>query len=121
MRTAVALIAVVAVWLPLSSAVQAGAAGTTSCSFTAPPPVKDGNDVKATASVGGCGTYTWNLVVQRHSYGPFWQNLATNYQPGDGTFSVSAGCRGNGTRTYRSILESTAGHKTVSGHARFHC
>jgi len=108
----VALAAVV----PFSAEAQAA-----DCTFVAPVPSKSNGNIKATASISGCGASPfWYLTLQRHRYLSWWQNEANNGRQGDGTVTVIGGCV-PGTWTYRTVLTSSAGHQSVSGHARITC
>jgi hypothetical protein len=89
------------------------------CSYAAYAPVKGGSNITGWGEKWGCGGVQWTLRIQRHTGGPFWQNVASNFATGDGWLSGTAGCGASGT--YRTILESNAGHQTVSAHAAITC
>jgi hypothetical protein len=119
----------VAVPVALLSAGQSAAAEShdsssqqvTACSYAAYAPNREGSLVRGWGEKWGCGGSTWwTITVQRHRGASWWQNEARNFATGDGWVSAAAGCV-SGTWTYRTILESDVGHKTVSAHRTITC
>jgi hypothetical protein len=101
---------------------QEGAVSAAACTFSAPTPSKSGSNVTASTTISDCpSSARWTLTIQRHTSGPFWQNLGSNWRDGNGDLATTTGCGGSGWRTYRSILQSNQGHQSVSGHHRFSC
>lgn len=104
-----------------AQAATSSAIGVTACDFSAPLPENKNGEAVANTTISGCGSYRWYITMQRHRFGPVWQNLADNFRDGDGDLGVRTGCQGSGWRTYRTVLTSSGGHQSISGHARFYC
>lgn len=91
------------------------------CTFAAPTPYRNGANVTASADLSDCGPDSrWVLTIQRHRYGPIWQNEGSNQRKGDGTISLTTGCV-PGLSTYRTVLDSAYGHQSIGGPAEFNC
>ncbi|MEV6237808.1 hypothetical protein [Lentzea sp. NPDC051838] len=119
-RTFVSCVLVLGV-MAMPTAQASATTRTAACGFAAYPPARSGSNVVGWGEKWGCGGGTsWTITVQRHRSGAWWQNEARNFGTGDGWLSASAGCVG-GTWTYRTILESNVGHKSVSAHATITC
>jgi len=115
------LVVVTITALALVVPVSSNEAYAADCTFVAPVPYKSNGNIKATASISGCSaSLVWYLTLQRHRYLSWWQNEANNWRQSDGTVTVIGGCV-PGTWTYRTVLTSSAGHQSVSGHARITC
>lgn len=109
---------------PASTASTANTATTArqaACWYAAYAPNKEGSIVRGWGEKWDCGDQTyWTITVQRHRAGAWWQNEATNNHTGNNWVSAGAGCV-PGTWTYRTILQSNAGHHTVSTHRTITC
>lgn len=116
-RTFVSCLLMVGAALPVPPA--SAAPVVMACTFAAYPPSRSGGNVVGWGEKWGCGA-SWTITVQRHRGGAWWQNEARNFGTGDGWLSASAGCAG-GTWTYRTILESNVGHKSVSANRVISC
>ncbi|CRK59214.1 hypothetical protein [Alloactinosynnema sp. L-07] len=120
---ALAIAALAALLLPgtVATASNSGADTVAACRYATYAPARSGSNVTGWGEKWECGGSTsWTITLQRHRGGGWWQNEARNYATGDGWVSVTAGCV-PGTWTYRTILESNVGHKTVSSHAAISC
>lgn len=104
----------------LATATTATNARLAACWYAAYAPNKEGSIVRGWGEKWDCGQTGWTITVQRHRGGAWWQNEATNTHTGDNWVSAGAGCV-PGTWTYRTILQSNAGHQTVSTHRTITC
>ncbi|MFV2110196.1 hypothetical protein [Micromonospora sp. LOL_015] len=106
---------------PAAVAAPAGDVEASACWYAAYPPNKEGSTLRAWGEKWDCGDSTrWTITLQRHRTASWWQNEAVNYHAGNNWVSVAAGCA-SGTFTYRTILESNAGHHPVSANKVITC
>ena len=118
-----ALLALATVATPSAAAASdnSGEVGVNACWFAAYAPNKEGSGLRAWGEKWECGDGTvWKITLQRHRTGTWWQNEGTNSHTGNNWVSVASGCA-SGQWTYRTILESNAGHYTVSANKVITC
>jgi hypothetical protein len=95
---------------------------TAACSFVAPRVTANGSDLTASFSSSGCGGQTWDVTIQRHRYGPVWQNLSTN--SGNPNVVTRTTCNPGETWTYRTVVQQRGfgnDRQDVSSHFRYTC
>ncbi|MFE2612308.1 hypothetical protein ACFXA2_01665 [Micromonospora chalcea] len=94
-------------------------AAMAACWYATYAPNKEGSVVRGWGEKWDCGGSTrWTITLQRLRGPGWWQNEGVNTHTGDNWVSVAGGCV---TGTYRTILQSNAGHQMVSSHGYITC